>query len=134
MGFRKKPPRLNFVSVTIFLAIAGMVYVAVQFGPPYFRRWEVQSALDSSLNVCFRKRAVDDDDLENFFPIIAEKTTRELRKIGVKDPALVVQFDRRERMFIGEAEYEEVIEHPYIKKVTILKFQITRQKSFGETD
>ena len=117
----KQPRKLNVVSFLLLAAVMAALYSAVKFGPAYWRKWKVQGVLSATANVIYPRRrdvAAGTADLRQ----VREDTVRQLRELGITDPALRVDFSANAREIIVSADYQEQVTHPFVNKTTSLHF------------
>jgi hypothetical protein len=117
-----KPRRVNAVSVIIFLMLAAALYAAVQFGPPYYRKWKSSGILSEAANRVYPKRNVPADASSEFFEKVRGETAARLRELGIGDPGLRVLIEASPARVGVSAEYVEIIKHPLVGKITTLSF------------
>jgi hypothetical protein len=116
-----KPRKLNMVSFLLLLMAGAAVYCVVQFGPPYYRKWKAQGVLTDAANKVYPKRMVTES--EQFIGQVREETERELRSLGIKDPALRITVEKSMKQVGVGAEYVEIIHHPVVNKQTTMTFR-----------
>jgi hypothetical protein len=117
-----KPRRVNAVSVIIFLMLAAALYAAVQFGPPYYRKWKSSGILSEAANKVYPKRLLPADLSAEFTEKVRADTAAQLRGLGISDPGLRVLVEVVGGRVSVSAEYVEIIKHPFVGKITTLSF------------
>lgn len=116
----KKPSKFNFVTLTIVLVLLAVAYVAVQFIPPYWRKYRVKEILaNAAAKVYPRRRNPSDELLER----VRDKTIRQMREVGIDDDGLEVEFQIYPSQVTVVATYRELINHPLVNKTTTLNFR-----------
>jgi hypothetical protein len=120
----KKPRKLNFVSFLLFLVALALIYLAVQFGPPYWRKWQVKGVLAESANAIYPKRFLAGDTAYGFMSKVQQDTIKRLRnECGIEDKGLTVSVHKdRVNITVG-ADYRERINHPFVGQSTVLHFR-----------
>jgi hypothetical protein len=122
MGRYKKPRRLNPISFVLILALLGCGYAGWKFGPPYWRKWRVKRLIDEAANWGYKRRGALGSE-PSMMDTLRERTRRQIRSAGVVDPSLRIHIKvDRQRIWVS-AEYNELIQHLFIKKPTKLHFQ-----------
>jgi len=117
MARMKQPGRVNLVSLAVVLLLGAAAYGAVKFGPVYWRRFKVKSVLSESINRYYRlARRNQADEVD---ALRAEIIGR-IRKLGVEDAGLQVEFEKLADEVRATATYREVIRHPFVKRDTTL--------------
>lgn len=123
-GSYKQPRKLNMVSLVVLLGILAGVYAAVQFGPVYARKWKAKEILSESVHQYYTRRRVSGGEEQSYLQGLREKTVAALRAAGIVDPNLMLSFTKSPRLDVtGILEYEEVISHPGVNKITRLRFR-----------
>ena len=113
----------NIVTIFLTLVLAAGIYGAVQFGPIYYRKWQVKSVL-SDLT---KSRLTDESGQTSVgekVRQIQEFAKMRIRKLEVKDPGLQVTITATETRVEAAASYREVVKHPWINKTTTLYFRL----------
>lgn len=118
----ERPSRINAVSVIFFLVLSAGLYSAVQFGPPYYRKWKSAGVLSETANKVYSRRAATGDGAEEFIEKVRAEMTAQLREIGISDPGLRLTIDRSAAHVGVTAEYVEIVKHPFVGKITTLSF------------
>jgi hypothetical protein len=116
----KRPSKINAVSVLVAVVLLAGLYSLIQFGPPYWRKWKVKEILSSSASQAFKRRRHPDEEI---LQKIKDDTVREIHAAGVDDPSVRVTIDINEQQATVAAEYHERINHPLVKKTTMLTFR-----------
>lgn len=116
MAKYKQPRKLNPVSFVLLLVAASLVYVAFQFGPPYWRKFRVKGVVKDAAS-----RAILHPNLEQ----LKQETAERIRGAGVETDAIIVTFKKGGGRVEATAEYVETIKHPFVKKITRLSFRPT---------
>lgn len=121
MAGYQSPRRINIVSLTVFLVVAGGAYAAFQFGPVYYRQFHAKEVLDD-----IAVRHADRGDTSglsgsNFEDGLVDEAERALRGRGITDPGLRVRFEVQAGRVTALAEYSEIIKHPLVNKITVLR-------------
>jgi hypothetical protein len=111
----KKPRKFNFVTFLLLLLLAAAAYVAIKFGPPYYRKWKAKGPLSTAANSVYPKRNFPEESLQAFFDKLKGQVTAELRAIGITDPGLkvYVNMNRAGKEVTVTADYQEHITHPF---------------------
>ncbi|MCA9670229.1 MAG: hypothetical protein KC503_31760 [Myxococcales bacterium] len=121
MGKYKKPRRINAVSFLLILALIGCGYAGWKFGPPYWRKWGVKRVLSEAANSAFRLRGALANDSQRL-DALRDRTRQKVREAGVVDPSLRIHVTLEQNRVAVSAEYHEIIQHLFIKKLTKLYF------------
>jgi hypothetical protein len=119
----KKPSKINAVSLLFLLIVAGLIYAGVQFGPPYYRNWKARGILAESVNKYYAKRLLNGATEAEFLDQLRKEVESQMRSLGIVDEKLRVFFDKNAKEVGGGAEYEVRVEHPLVKKTTVLYFR-----------
>ena len=116
-----KPRKFNFVTLILLLAALSLAYTFFQFGPPYYRKWKVKGVLSESANMVYPKRFVAAGE---WLDTIHQSTVDRLRNdVGIEDKGLTVRIHRDSATITVGADYKERINHPLIKKTTVMIFR-----------
>jgi len=135
MGKYKKPGKINAVSFIVFICLAGAAYAAVQFTPAYYRKWKAKGILsECGAKLYPRRNNLDTPAGMDFIQEVEDKAAAELQALGIKDTGLYVKITVSGKSVTSSAVYQEVINHPFVGKRTILRFNPTNQGSLEETD
>ena len=122
MGRYKKPNKINIISSIVFLALAALVYVTVQFGPVYYRKWQAKAVIGKLANKIYSKRRVVGEEEEEIIEQAQARALKRLRRIGIKDTNIELEIEKNNDWVMVKAAYREVIHHPLIDKTTKLQF------------
>ncbi len=108
----KKPRRINFVSVTLVLALALGVYAAYQFLPLWFMKNEVHRVLQETSSTFAGRRNLYVEDAQAR-DTLRRRMETDIRNLGVDDPDLEtwIEVDRGEARF--GAVYSRWVEWPF---------------------
>ena len=118
-----QPRRLNIVSTILLLAAGAGVYWVIQFGPPYLRHWKSKGILSEAANSIYPRRGrLFGSGAKELMDEVGMETEKKLRAIGVLDPKLEAKVVVVKNEVTVSADYIETIDHPVIKKTTILRF------------
>lgn len=120
MGNYKQPSKLNVVSIFLLLLLATVVYVAIQYGPPYWRTYKVKEILDQVATKCRGNRVPTDDKLDK---LEQDAEARILDEAGVADNNVRVQINIGGQEVTVSATYTEQVKHWLVKKVSTLHFK-----------
>ncbi len=123
MGRYKAPRKFNFISIIIGGALLAGLYSLVMFGPVYYRKWQTKSVLSEAAVRAYGKRVFHDPDNTEKLEAVTNWSVARLRSLGVKDPGLSVNITQSSSHVTAEAVYTERINHPLVKKVTMLYFR-----------
>jgi hypothetical protein len=128
MAFHQGPRNINLVSIAVFVVVVGGGYAVVQFGPVYYREFEVKEVLeDVAVRYAGRGRSAEIAG-SDFEDRLVDEAERKLRKRGVSDPSLRVRFEVQAGRVTAMAEYSEIIKHPLINKITVLQLTPSASK------
>lgn len=117
----RKPRRLNWVSILLGLVVAAAIYGGVQFGPPYYRAWKVDTRLsDVAMRASDLQTARDPVKEEE---LLLREAREAIQELGVTDEYLLVEFDPEYAHL--RAAYAEEVTHPLVGKKTVLRFERT---------
>lgn len=116
MAHYKKPSGINPVSILILLALGGLVYAGVKFGPPYWRDRSVTNLLNDAVNRLYRDRGVPGIE-----QTIRDDVLTQMRAMGIDDPGLTVTLETTGEVLRASASYTVVVSHPG-RKITTLRF------------
>jgi hypothetical protein len=117
-----KPRKFNIVSFLLLLIAAAGIYSAVQFVPPYYRKWKAQGVISEAANKVYPRRMLEGGG-ETFITQIRDETERQLRDIGIKDPTLRITIEKSLAQVSVSAEYIEIVKHPLVNKQTTMTFR-----------
>ncbi len=109
---RARQAGINSLQVILLLVLAGGIYAAVVFGPPYIRSYQLENAFDDEAR---RAHLVGDDELR-------QNVLRKARDIGFEDweaRDIVVKRDERARRITVSAEYDLPVELFWGRVVTL---------------
>jgi hypothetical protein len=123
-GKYDKPSRLNLVSVVFFLLLAGAAYGAIQFGPPYYRRWKAAGVLSESVSKYYADRLKPGD--EGQIRVRTELLAK-LKEVGIADPAVQTSFRKAQTAVSIDVTYHEVVKHWFVDKTTTLEFILSEE-------
>jgi hypothetical protein len=119
----RKPRKINPVSVTFFVVLFGLIYGAIQFGPPYYRKWKVKEVLSVTANAVYPKRMATGSALQTFINELQKKAMQDLRGVGITDPSLRITIIKQQDDVVATADYKEIIKHWGVDKTTTLAFR-----------
>ena len=123
MGSYSKPRKLNIVSFLLLLAVIGGAYSAYQFGPIYYRKWQIKGILSEGANRIYPKRRLQGADAQDFYNQLRQELIDRIRAEGVKDTDITISFTQTEKEIGVQAMYKEVVVHPFVNKITTLYFR-----------
>lgn len=118
-----KPGKLNIVSFVLLAAGISALYSAVQFGPPYYRKWQAKGVLSEAANKLYPKRRLDMNQISGFINGVRKETLEKLHALGIEDTTMTVQISKDANQVGVRAVYSERIVHPLVGKTTILRFR-----------
>lgn len=113
-----KESRFNGVNITIGIVLLALLYGAVQYGPPYYRQWNVRDALKTS----GEGLAKGYPSMEAYLATLRKSAMERVREEGVTDEKLSLKLERVGRDVAITADYTEVVSHPLVNKKTNLHF------------
>jgi hypothetical protein len=120
MARYRQPRKLNFVSLLVYVALAALAYSAIQFGPPLYRNMKVDEIVRAAVNEYWATtRGAPSREAPQELQDSVEKR---IRDIGVDDPELSLAFDHDSTDLTVAARYHVVIQHPLVKRSTVLTF------------
>ena len=118
-----QPSRINFVSMTFFVALAAAIYGGIQYGPAYWRKYKVQEVLDEFANKCRGRRTPDGAVVRSY----EEAAARSIEALGIPAPVRV-RVTIEDTQVVVAADYTEVIVHPLIKRSSRIEFHPTIER------
>ncbi len=109
---RAKQAGINSLQLVLLLVLAGGIYAAVTFGPPYIRDYQLENAFDDEAR---RAHLVAADE-------IRQNVLHKAREIGFEDweaSDIVVKRDEQTRRITVSAEYDVPVELFWGRVVTL---------------
>ncbi len=135
MGKYDQPSKINFVSITVFLILAGSIYAGVQFAPVYYRQYQTKGVLSDAGNKLYPRRAsLETEDGMAFVNEVEQATVKRLHELGIVDTALYVKIQKVGDRAVVTANYQEVIRHPLVNKPTIMRLAPTVEVSLAQAE
>jgi hypothetical protein len=126
-GKYDKPSRFNLVSFIFFLVVAGLVYGAIQFGPPYYRRWKAAAVISEMVNRFYADRLKGGDASTEVQNHIRTELLSKFKEVGIDDPAVQTTFRKSATAVSIDATYHEVVKHWFVNKTTTLEFTVSEE-------
>ncbi len=112
----KRPRRINAVSVSLVIFLAGVVYVLWGLYPVFKLRAAVKSELSDALPTLWlmnlRPPAIALPELRK----LKTNATAKIQKLGVRDPKLEITFFRDKKVVAIEAHFTLTAVFPWMKK------------------
>lgn len=112
----KKPSRINPVSISILLVMAGLAYVGYCLWPVLALRAAAKDELYGVLPQLYRAQLKAPGLIEPEIVRIRKEVVANLRKDGVKDPRLQVILTHNKKVVTAEARFTLVAFFPWLDK------------------
>jgi hypothetical protein len=120
----KQPRRLNAVTLLLAAGLALLGYAGYAIWPLFLLRSNVESELATSLNSLWRLNlAGNSGPVRHQLGKLKQAVEEQLRKVGVKDKALQVVFERDKKRVSMEARYRADCTFPGLDKTITLSFK-----------
>jgi hypothetical protein len=120
MARYQQPRRINIVSLILLLAVGGGIYATVQFGPAYWRMWQVKEILSDTASRFMSNPTLAKGD-GRYLSDIRDQAADRVRAL-VRDTKATVSLALEGGEVKVAASYAEVVKHPYVAKITVLRF------------
>jgi hypothetical protein len=117
----RKPRRINAVSITIFLIVAAMAYVAYSVWPVVTLRLRVKSELEDILPNFWRVNLRPDDYARTEIARMKKDLLAKLPSLGVKDKKVEVVFERGKKRVAIECRFTATATFPVLEKTRTFK-------------
>lgn len=112
----KKPRAINGVSITLFVLAGIAVYLAVNLWPAYALSSHARDVLFDNLPTLYRANLRPDMTAVDAIAQLKRTVPLALRKEGVRDPDLKVNFERSKSKVAIEANFKIMVTFMWIEK------------------
>jgi hypothetical protein len=121
----EKPSKVNFVSVMLLLGALAALYAAIQYGPPYYRRWRAANVLSEITNKIYPKRFMSGPLETEVYDQLRKETVERLQQLGIANAAgSKIEFSKNQREITGSLDYSEQVKHWFVNKTSVLSFHL----------
>ena len=122
------PRRLNWVTGLMLLGVAAAAYWFWKFFPSQFDAWTVDHILKEAASQVYKVNLLGEPArTENLREIVDKAKLQIQKRVGIRDPELLVNLNIDDQKATMSAEYSVKITHPYLERVT--KMHYLREKS-----
>ncbi len=132
----KGPSSFNFVNVLLVLLLAAGAYGSWKFLPHYYTAWQVDRQLAGAGTRAYKINQMSEPGRSSAFHDLEDETRKSIAALGVDDPQLEVNIavDPSGQSADITADYTVVVEHPRVKKQTVLKMHRSKIADLTRTN